>query len=150
PDQRPKNAEGLATNKPQKVHYEAALRDAGLVAVGTLKALEERAQEAGLTVLGEVSKTQPNVLFHRETVWRTRSERRTQIERIQDEVLQMNLVRNGTLRPTKNPTSDCSWDCPFFEMCQLHEAGDDWQAFRDAAFVRADPYADHRKAIDND
>ena len=149
-DERPVNANGLRTNKPVKAHYEAALREAGIVSVGTLKALQERAEAAQITVLGDESKQQPPPLFHREVVWRTRSERRTQIERIQNEALQMSALRSRVFAPTKNPTTDCSWDCKFFELCQLHEAGDDWREYRDAAFVRRDPYADHRKSADAD
>ena len=149
PDNRPKNADGLATNKPQKVHYADALQAAGLPYVGTLPKLQERAEAAGLVVIGDVSKVQPSPLFHRETVWRTRAERRTQIVRIQQEALQMERLRgkNRIDQPTKNPTKDCSWDCPFFNMCQLHEAGDDWQEFRDAAFYKEDPYAAHRDVV---
>jgi hypothetical protein len=42
---------------------------------------------------------------------------------------------------------DCSWDCPFFAMCQLHETDADWEEYRDAMFHRIDPYSDHRLAI---
>lgn len=149
PDTRPKNAEGLATNKPQKSHYGDALTAAGLSPVGTLPVLTKRAEDAGLVVLGDVSKVQPSPNFHRETVWRTRAERRTQIVRIQQEALQMERLRgkNRIDQPTKNPTKDCSWDCDFFTMCQLHEAGDDWKEFRDSAFIKEDPYAAHRDVV---
>lgn len=145
PDDRPKNADGLATNKPQRVHYFNALQEAGASVTGTVNELRERCEKLGLTVLGEVSKRQPDALFHRELIWRTAAERRTQIRRIQQEALQMQALRDRTFLPTKNPTKDCSHDCPFFQMCELHEAGDDWQAFRDSTFTRVDPYADHRE-----
>lgn len=92
---------------------------------------------------GSVSLRQPTPNFLREPVWRTRAERRKQIIKIQNEALQMEAIRNGTLPITKNPTKDCKWDCPFFEMCELHESGGDWKDFRDAGYARSDPYADH-------
>jgi hypothetical protein len=93
---------------------------------------------------GSVSKQQPAAYFLREPVFRLPSEQLMQIERIKQESHEMQLVRNGVLPVTKNPTANCWWDCPFFQMCQLHEAGDDWQSFRDAMFVVEDPYWAHR------
>lgn len=110
--------------------------------------LREIAAQHGITVLGERSKVQPPPLFVRETAMRTRREQRTQIQRIQSEVLAMN--RHRTMGPSslyKNPTRDCEWDCPFYNMCQLHDAGSaDWTEFRDAVFIRRDPYERYRKS----
>jgi hypothetical protein len=58
----------------------------------------------------------------------------------------MNAMRRGELPVYKNPTMDCSWDCAFFQMCELHEQGPGWEDFRDAVFTTQDPYADHRKS----
>lgn len=95
---------------------------------------------------GSVSKSQPPPYFLREQVYRLPKERETQLERIQDESLEMQLVRAGALPVTKNPTKDCYWDCPFFNMCQLHEAKDDWEDYRDMMYQVEDPYAKHRKS----
>jgi hypothetical protein len=95
---------------------------------------------------GSVSQKQPPALFQREDVFRLSGERNTQLQRIRDEATEMALVKAGILPVTKNTTKDCRWDCPFFQMCQLHEAGDDWQDFRDMVFTVEDPYADHRKS----
>lgn len=96
---------------------------------------------------GSVSKIQPKSLFVREPVDRTRKEIRTQIRRIQDEASWMAAARKRPDRIFKNPTMDCDWDCPLYDMCQLHErGGDDWKEYRDVMFTRADPYADHRKS----
>jgi hypothetical protein len=95
---------------------------------------------------GSVSKNQPPQWFHREDVFRYPGERQTQLQRIQDEATEMQLVKSGILPVTKNPTKDCHWDCAFFQMCQLHEGGEDWQDFRDMVFTVEDPYADHRKS----
>ena len=70
-----------------------------------------------------------------------------QIKHIKDDALHMNAVRNGLLPVTKNPTTDCSRDCPFFQMCELHEQGHSgWMDFRDSVYVVEDPYKDHRKS----
>jgi len=155
PDPRPTDADGFATNKPTKQHYIDAL-NASSIAFSpddkpwekyTVPQLEQAAEKFHLKVIGERSKVQPAPNFLRYPVWRTRDERRTQIERIQNEALQMDALRARVLRPTKNPTKDCSWDCSFFNLCQLHEARDDWQTFRDSSFVREDPYAAHRDVV---
>lgn len=95
---------------------------------------------------GSVSKTQGSPRFVREFITRTAQERRTQIQRIQNEALAMEAFREGDLPLYKNPTKDCSWDCDFFDMCELQESSSDWEDFRDAMFRVEDPYKDHRKA----
>ena len=158
-DTRPTNAEGLVTNNPIKSHYIAALashehdgivweaNDPAMVAFSkmSLVKLQAEAKALGLTVLGDVSKIQPAPNFLRYPVWRTSSERKMQIKRIQDEALNMEAHRRRLLPIVKNPTKDCSWDCDFFNLCQLHEAGDDWREFKAASFKQRDPYADHRE-----
>lgn len=147
-DERPRNADGLATNQPTKQHYVDALPGATMKM--TKDALESAAESVGVTVLGEVSKTQPKPNFQRETVWRTAKERKTQIERIQYEYLQMDAFKRGLLPIIKTPTKDCSWDCSFFDMCQLQDQRDDWTSYRDATYDRRDPYIDHRKSAADD
>jgi len=150
PDDRPTNVDGEATNKPTKQQYIAAfpkdVQDWAQDKKTTLADLVRMANEYGIIVLGDVSKTQPTPMFVRETVVRTRNERRTQIQRIQGEALLAEKYRTRELPLIKNPTKDCSWDCSFFSMCELHEAGGDWQEYRDAVYKKTDPYANHRKA----
>ena len=154
-DERPKDAEGYATNKPIKTHYVAALENAG-VKPGpglksldrlTLTALEDLASERDIVVLGERSKVQPPPLFLRHPVHRTGPERRSQLLRVQQDALQMELLRDGLLIPTKSATRECNW-CEFFDMCELQERGGDWESLRDIAYRIEDPYADHRKSTD--
>lgn len=95
---------------------------------------------------GTVSKVQPAPLLVRENVDRSRHERQTQIRRIQAEARNMQAMRKGLLPVYKNTNERCQWDCSFFDMCQLHEAGNNWQDYRDAMYVVRDPYADHRKS----
>lgn len=164
PDERPKDAEGYSTNKPVKQDFIDAINAerAKMPAKGpagswlgpeptgkeTLAMLGDIASKMELTVLGERSKSQPPPLFVRETVWRTAAERTTQLRRIQNEGVQMQLARDGVMPLTKNSTKDCSWDCSFFQMCELQERGGDWKDFRRIAFKQMDPYADHRKSAD--
>ena len=155
PDDRPKDAEGYGTNKPLKAHYVAALEGAEYLPVGvpkitgkeSLAVLEGYATDLGLEVLGERSKIQPKPLFERYEVHRTRPERRSQLLRAQQDALQMELLRDGLLTPTKSATRECSW-CQFYDMCELQERGGDWESLRDMAYRIEDPYADHRKSTD--
>jgi hypothetical protein len=155
PDERPKDAEGYATNKPVKADYIEAINSVAgkgnqvaLSGKETLAILEGIAGQLRLNVLGERSKNQPPPLFIREPVWRTAPERKTQLQRIQNEGVAMQAYRDGTLPLFKNPTKDCSWDCSFFAMCELQDRGGDWETFKKAAYRVEDPYADHRKSAE--
>lgn len=95
---------------------------------------------------GDVSKRQPPEPFHREFVDRSPREVNQQLRRLTDEVRVMNAMRDGTLPVTKSVTNMCP-NCPFFEMCVLHERGGNaWREFRDMNYAVEDPYADHRKS----
>ena len=96
---------------------------------------------------GTVSKRQGTPLFMRHPVWRSPKQRVKMVNNIIAEAELMQAYRTKQLSITKTPTMDCSWSCPFFQMCQLHEQGEDWEMFRDAMFHRRDPYADHRLAL---
>lgn len=96
---------------------------------------------------GTVSKRQPPPLFKREIVRRTEIERRNTLERIDAQAEEIAWVDEGSLKVYKNPTRDCSWDCDFFDMCELHEMGADWEGYRDVAMVKWDPYQAHNEAL---
>lgn len=150
-DDRPVNEDGLATNKPTKAHYLAALHEAGYQGADLSKSKAERlaevAQHAGIRVLGDVSKDQPTPLFKRLPISRTRGEQRSQLERIATETETMNMFRSGELELYKNPTRDCSWDCDFYTMCVLHESNPaEAVEFRNAIYRVEDPYREHRKS----
>lgn len=145
-DVRPVNSDGLATNKPTKAHYLAAMPNPEY-AKYKLETLAEVARQSGLVVLGEASSNQPTPLFQRETLTRTHVEQISQLRRIAAEVAHMSDIKEGFLEPYKNPTKDCSWDCDFYSMCELHEGNpDDALEFRNAVYRVEDPYADHRKS----
>jgi hypothetical protein len=149
PDGKTRNPDGYVTNKPTKAQYVAALmrdrKDEFRLSRMKIDELEKVSEERGKPVYGDVSKVQPSPLFLRHYVKRTARERSKEIQGIKDDALHMNAVRNGLLPVTKNPTQDCSWDCDFFQMCELYQADVDWTDFRDAVYVVRDPYADHRK-----
>lgn len=155
PDERPKNGEGYYTNKPTKAHYiESLTTNANLLALNgkplekaTLAQLEAAADELSLFVLGDQSKVQPPPLYLRHEVHRTRPERRAQLLRVQQDALQMELLRDGLLEPTKSNTRDCSF-CEFYDPCELQERGGDFQSLLDIAYEVRDPYADHRKSTE--
>lgn len=92
---------------------------------------------------GTVSKRQPSPLFHREVVRRGKASGQTVLDRMVDQALEMQMVDDGTLPPLKTITSDCSWQCDFFEMCELHERGADWQEYKRLAMTTWDPYEAH-------
>lgn len=158
PDARPRNAEGYYTNKPTKEHYAKAMEGKRLdSAVGIwmtekqlmkmkVAELAQLAKDNGIEVLGEVSKVQPSPLFHRELVHRTKEEQRSQLRRIQDEAVHMEVMRQGLLPITKSPSRDCSWKCPHYDMCELQDRGGNIKEFKSRVYARLDPYADHRKS----
>lgn len=159
PDERPEDPDGYKTNKPLKADYIEAIKAIDVTAIAggrtgsvlvekaSLAELDMAAKFAGLIVMGSRSKVQPPPLFLRHEVHRTSPERKRQLLRVQQEGLQMELLRDGLLIPTKTNTRECSW-CEFYDMCELQERGGDWESLRDIAFTVQDPYADHRKSTD--
>jgi len=154
-DTRPENEKGEKLNKPEKKHYAAALAkhlgdsDDKWWMKQTLSALQGAALEYGLSVGGDVSKNQPSPVFYRHFVERTAKERNRQIVRIGEEVQIMNLVREGVIPITKNPTDACANLCDFFDLCELDEAGGDTDDMKSMMFSVRDPYHDHRKGAEN-
>lgn len=150
-DERPKDAQGYATNKPTKDQYLLAIEEAGLNEhLPRLKkdwlvvVLAAICGDHGITVIGERSKSQPPPLFERHPVRKTARMRKTQLRRLQDEFLRMAAYVYGELPITKASGRDTCPMCPFSEMCESHESGGDWVTLRDAMFRREDLYAEHR------
>lgn len=112
--------------------------------------LDERprnAQGQYLNQDGSVSKKQPPPYFHREIVYRDREQTDRARQRAVEEVLDMQAMRDGTRPVYKSPglgypDQQCK-ACPFFDICELHEIGADWESMRDASLTTWDPYADH-------
>lgn len=152
PDPRPQHpVSGEYCNQPTKQHYIDALSPLmNLDPKAKVDEMKQMAEDMDLEVFGEISKVQPLPNFQRYFVSRTRKENNTQIRRIADEAKAMNAYRDGTLPLTKTPRSTghdaCQHGCEFYNMCVLHEAGADWESYRDSVFKREDPYEDHRKS----
>lgn len=154
-DERPVNAQGLRTNKPQKADYYNALRpfqdrlniELRMDKLPPIAQMEEWAQMAGITVYGQPSKNQPrtpDTYFTRYPAFRSNGDLHYIYGEIANTGVQRENYLLGITPITKNPTMDCSWDCSFLNMCQLHSAGEDWEEYRDAAYhTKEDRYADH-------
>jgi hypothetical protein len=165
PDERPRDHNGQATNKPTKKHYVEALKGQlvflkegdidgthlGEVALSryNLDDLEQLAARSGLRVLGEVSKVQSPPNFVRpDPVFRTHQERRTQMLRVRDEAWYMEQMRAGNKQfpVIKTPGDHCRW-CPFREMCELDEYDSNAaEGYRAGMMITRDPYQQYRKA----
>lgn len=149
PDVRPRDENKLVHNKPIKQHYFDAFAEASYPALALatkMDELERLAKERKLTVLGDVSARQPTPNFLRHEVSRTRSERRTQMRRIQNEHQWIQALDDEYLPVIKSPSLRTCGGCDYKQMCELEEQGADWEEYRDLAFTTEDPYADHRKS----
>lgn len=138
PDTRPVGPDGQRHNKPSKQQYLDALdvEPKGM----TVEKLEQLAAKRGIEVLGDISKNQPPPSFRRHEVIHTPSERRETIDQIKKEHAVMEAMRQGELPVFKTPDSSCSWQCPFFTMCELHQSGGDVEEFAKTVYVRRDPH----------
>lgn len=162
-DTRPKNEDGLYTNKPTKQHFvDAILNELGQdgepgevmeqwaqdLPKLTLAKLQDQANSLGLDVLGDVSKVQPPESFVRSFQYRSMAQRRRQVQRIREEALYMERMRSGDpgYPIWKKPSQDCS-RCAFFNPCQLDENGDmaEVEDYLSTMYRHWDPYEAHHK-----
>lgn len=151
PDDRPVNPDGLRTNKPQKKHYADALKHVvayDVLMKMKLDALANLASQHGVTVYGDVSKDQGAPLFLRERIEKTPKECARQIQRIGEEAIHIQMVREGKLPVLKTPQNDCSF-CDYYDLCELDESGGDTGYYEEGAFLKEDRYADHRDGATN-
>ncbi len=139
PDPRPLGPDGYAHNKPLKAHYLEVLGDHADPKWGLAK-LEQLADKMGVEVLGDISKNQPQPMFKRHDVIHTPSERAETIDLIKKEHAVMEAMRQGTIPVYKTPDSSCSWQCPFFTMCELAQSRGDVEGFKKAVYVKRDPH----------
>jgi hypothetical protein len=129
-DERPRNDDGHYLNKPEKKPLlEVFKREGRTVPKGAtvddlIAILGDRA-----LLLGEISKTQPAKYFHREPVWRDEYDRQQVRRRVLDEMRDMTAVMDPA-NPTsayKNPSQMNCPGCGYRDVCELHEAGQDWK-----------------------
>lgn len=92
---------------------------------------------------GSVSKNQPAPYFKNVPTHRTEAEMDSTWNRVQAEAREMRLVREGKLDILKSPGAMNCAMCGYRDVCELHESGQDWEAFRDQTLVHWDPYAAH-------
>lgn len=152
PDDRPMNESGHRLNKPTKDALIAFLDAAGRadvrqsMKVDVLRAMvKEEGHDPDL--LGEPSKQQPPPFFDRTPIYRDAIERENLMQRIRMQAWEMGQVRAGKLPVYKNPAA--SWPdahcsgCEFKDMCELHEAGSNWEELRDLTMGTWNPYEAH-------
>lgn len=151
PDERPQNAEGQCLNKPTKsalVQYVESHNKRTKLLPGkmTVEELTKLIGPKRAAQLGEVSKDQPTPLFFRAQVWRNDAEGERTHARVLEEFREMSLTRRGKMVAYKNPgplhMPNCA-GCGYRDICELHEAGADYEGVRDATMAEWDPYAEH-------
>jgi hypothetical protein len=107
---------------------------------------DERPQNAAGNYLnkdGSVSLKQPPPYFHREYVYRDPADLDALRVRVLQEAREHWLVRHGKLAVYKNPGKFTCLGCQFKDMCELHEAGADWETYRNMTMGTWDPYDAH-------
>ena len=97
---------------------------------------------------GSISKRQPPAYFDRQLTFRGDVEAERVKERVRQEIADMLEARGNPLKVYKNPGPqffpNCKF-CGFRDMCELHETGNDWEAFKRAAYNTWDPYSAHER-----
>lgn len=97
---------------------------------------------------GSISKRQPAAFFARQLTFRGDVEAKRVKARVKQEILDMLEARGAPEKIYKNPGPsffpNCKF-CSFRDMCELHETGNDWQAFKEAAFIHWNPYDAHER-----
>lgn len=88
---------------------------------------------------GSVSKKQPGALFMRHPVRRNPIDREHLIDRIRKVTWEMDQVRQGKLPIYKTTSYRCP-QCQYFDLCELHETGADYEEYIKLGFVDNNPY----------
>jgi hypothetical protein len=151
-DNRPRDAQGHALNKPKKDALIAAcdVRQIEVPRGATMAMLTDLLADAGVHVelLGEPSARQSGPRFHRFDLIFRGNELQSINKRIRAEAWEMAQAKAGKLPIYKNPTKDCDWDCEFKEVCELHEMGQDWELMMDLEFGEWNPYEEHELELE--
>jgi hypothetical protein len=95
---------------------------------------------------GSVSKVQPAPYFAREPVFRGSADRRNVHRRVLQQLTEIQGAREGRVAVYKIPgplhNPNCR-GCPFRDMCELHETGNDWRSMAKIMYEGWDPYDAH-------
>lgn len=98
---------------------------------------------------GTVSKRQPPPYFDRQLTFRGETEAERVKKRLRQIVTDIIDCREDPSKVYKNPgmqfMPNCKF-CAYRDMCELEETGNDWQAYRDAAYGTWNPYEEHELA----
>lgn len=104
---------------------------------------------------GKVSQKQPAPFFARVPVYRDWNERDSARQRALFEFRDIMAVRDGEREPGlppgeayKNPGQFTCPGCGLFDMCELHEIGQDWEEYRGLAMKTWKPYDIHEIEAD--
>jgi hypothetical protein len=99
---------------------------------------------------GSISKKQPPPYFHREFVYRDKVQLDRTRTRVYQQAREMALIRAGKLPIYIEPGTFTCLGCGFKDMCELREAGADWESFRDMTMTKWDPYDAHEIRSEHD
>lgn len=95
---------------------------------------------------GSTSMKQPPPYFQRVETRRNESTSATLRARVQAEVREMRLVREGKLGVIKTPGPMTCGGCGFRDLCELHEMGADYESFKSQTMAHWEPYDVHAVA----
>lgn len=132
-------------NQPIPKKGEGTGKDGTVVVDDLIRSLPAKLRDQAV-LLGEVSSNQPSPYFERVPVYRPEAMREAVRARVLAEAREMRLVRAGKLDVIKSPGAFTCPMCSVRDMCELHESGQDWEAFRDATMTKWDGYAEHELA----
>lgn len=103
----------------------------------------EKGKRLYLNKDGSVSKQQPSPYFLRKPVFRDEYDREEAKRRIAIDFQRQAMLRSGQLEISKNPGQFTCPMCPMFDVCELHETGNDYKTFIKQTTKPWDPYAEH-------
>jgi hypothetical protein len=101
-----------------------------------------------LNLDGSVSKRQPPDRWHRETTFRSDYDREQVLKRALNDYREMEMVKNGKLAVLKNPSPFTCVGCGWYDVCELHETGADYELMLKATTEEWDPYSAHELKVD--
>lgn len=91
---------------------------------------------------GTVSKRQPTPMFKREYTFRTDADRASVYDRVNMQMQEIALAKDGKFFIYKSPAKHCGF-CEFRDLCEIHEGDGDWEDYIKNFMGVWDPYEDH-------
>lgn len=92
---------------------------------------------------GSVSQKQPSPYFLRQPIFRDEMDKQAAKTRTLMDYGEIEMVRKGVLQINKNPGRFTCSMCWAIDLCELHEAGHDWEEMLNGTTKAWDPYAEH-------